>query len=209
MYKFYIKIIDDTEKKIILTIDDISNASIFLKELCNKLSITKENSYYTVVNIKNEKTIKYKSDNKKNIIGYITTKDIAQEILKVEENYFKYYADKYNLLEFEIECKKYSGNAVNTKVHVHREDLSMGDTVGLEKDFIIKPFEYLSSIVNRGMYSEYYKNTVINYTDLDENKISKKIRIDGNLTIADMAFSNFVELYKINTDKPIILQLFK
>ena len=208
-YKFHIKIIDNTEKEYVLSLNDISQVGIFLKELCNKLKESKANSYYTVIDIKNEKTLKYPSDSKKVNLGYIDAKNTLKEILYVQENYFQYYADKYNLFEFEIECKKYLGNPVNLKIQVNREQLAMGDIVGLKEYFIIKPFECFSSIFNRGSYCEYYKKTIINYTDLNGNEINEQIREEGNLLIEDMAFSQFIETKRIDIDKPIIIQQFK
>lgn len=209
MYKFYIKVINDKETEYVMTSDYISTVSVLMKELSSKLSSTKESVYYTVQNIKSDITLKYKSDKKKVLIGYLNTKDVVEEIVNVEENYFQYYSEQYNIFEFVIECKKYLGNPEKVKLQVKREQIAMGDVVGLEQEFIVKPYVELSSVVNIGSYPEEYTKTIIYYTDLDGNKTSEIIRTEGVLTTSDMALSNFLQLYRIDTKQAIIMEQLK
>ena len=209
MYKFYIKVINDIETEYVVTCEDISKVSVLMKELSSKLNSTKESVYYTVQNIKSDITLKYKSDKKKVLIGYLNTKDVVEEIVNVEENYFQYYSEQYNIFEFVIECKKYLGNPENVKLQVKREQIAMGDVVGLEQEYIVKPYVQLSSIVNIGSYPEKYTKTIIYYTDLNGNKTSEIIRIEGVLTTSDMALSNFLQLYRIDTKQAIIMEQLK
>lgn len=209
MYKFYIKVINDKETEYVMTSDYISTVSVLMKELSSKLNSTKESVYYTVQNIKSDITLKYKSDKKKVLIGYLNTKDVVEEIVNVEENYFQYYSEQYNIFEFVIECKKYLGNPEKVKLQVKREQIAMGDVVGLEQEFIVKPYVELSSVVNIGSYPEEYTKTIIYYTDLDGNKTSEIIRTEGVLTTSDMALSNFLQLYRIDTKQAIIMEQLK
>ena len=118
--KFQIKVnsIFDT-KNLLIELDDYSKVSSLIKKL-----------YYEV---KEACMIKYPSDNTSPKLAYLYMNSASNEkiVLTSSENYIQYFADKYNINEFNIVCHEYIGNPQKIVISFEREQLTMGDDVNL------------------------------------------------------------------------------